>query len=486
MAVSIRVQSRLLRWAACSLLLAANASAQSSVVVQSGDSLWSLARKHGVSVAALQAANDMGASEQIRAGQTLRLPSAKSEKPATVAPTVDTKTAPVPNQSASPKAAAAADPAPTLTTATPVTTTALAKPVALAKPAAPLKPVAPSPISDRDRQQAEKLYSRGTPATATNTLAERAPLWVLAEPPPETQGEKPSVARGGMFPCAAPDPGFAHYAKWVQVAPMAHVLAPPAAPNLATVRADGGFDVVFHFHGREPLRKEWVRAMDGSSSDAVLVAVDIGIASEPYRETFRDPRTFSQVLLAVEAELKRRSGNPHAFAQNITLSAWSAGYGAVGQLLSQPMAQTRVGSVVLLDGLHAGFEDASLNADRMQPFVEFAKLAAAGSRFMFVSHSSIRTPGYASTTQTARYLVWKLGGRPQSTSSTASDPMGLERYATFSQGNFHVRGFAGSGASDHCAHLGLMRDVLNVHLQPFWQNTRGQAAQGAALAQRGN
>lgn len=443
MAVSLRLQSRQFRWAACSLFLAANAFAQSSIVVQSGDSLWSLARKYGVSVAALQAANEMGANEQIRAGQTLRLPVETSEKPAVAAATA-----------------------------------------AKIAPAAIPKPAAPSPITERDRQLAEKLYSRGAPAAATNTLAERAPGWVLAEPAPETQGEKPSAARGGVFPCAAPDPGFAHYAKWVQVAPMAHVLAPPAAPNLATVRADGGFDVVLHFHGREPLRKEWVRAMEGSASDAVLVAVDIGIASEPYRETFRDPRTFGQVLLAVEAELQRRSGNPHAFAQNITLSAWSAGYGAIGQLLSQPMAQTRVGSVVLLDGLHAGFEDASLNAERMQPFVDFAKLAAAGSRLMFVSHSSIRTPGYASTTQTARYLIWKVGGRPQSTSSTASDPMGLDRYATFSQGNFHVRGFVGSGASDHCAHLGLMRDVLNVHLQPFWQNTRSQAAPDAALAQR--
>jgi hypothetical protein len=62
--------------------------------------------------------------------------------------------------------------------------------------------------------------------------------------------------------------------------------------------------------------------------------------------------------------------------------------------------------------------------------------------------------------------------------------MGLERYATYSQGNFHVRGFAGSGASDHCAHLGLMRDVLNVHLQPFWQNTRQSVAPPEAVARR--
>lgn len=464
MANFFRPTSRTGILAASLLLLTSNVAAQTTIEVQSGDSLWSLARKHGVSVSAIQEANAMGATEQIRSGQTLRIPAKANES--------DKRGATTASGPESPGTLVVAD--------TP-------RPVKPKEPPPENSVVQASPFdppSDRTRQQAEVLYSKGTPVAAANTLSERPPGWVLADPGPETQGEKPSAARGGVFPCAAPDPGFAHYAKWVQVAPMAHVLAPPAAPNLGTVRPDGSFDVVFHFHGREPLRKEWVRAMEGTESDAVLVAVDIGIASEPYRETFRDPRTFSQVLLAVEAELQRRSGNPRAFAQNITLSSWSAGYGAVGQLLSQPIPQARVGSVVLLDGLHAGFHESTLGEDRMKPFVQFAKLAATGSRLMFVSHSSIRTPGYASTTQTARYLVWKLGGRPQTVPATASDPMGLDRYSAFTQGNFHVRGFAGTGASDHCAHLGLMRDVLAVHLKPFWQQTRAGTPGSTAIAQR--
>ncbi len=435
MAVFFRSSARFTCLIASIWLLTSPGFAENDIVVQTGDSLWSLARKHGVSIAALQSANQMGASEQIRAGQTLRLPGA------------------VKRPSNEPQAGPAS-----------------------ASPA--------TPISAQKRQSAEALYSKDAPVAAVSTLAERTPAWVLAEPGAETQGEKPSSARAGVFPCAAPDPGFAHYAKWVQVAPMAHVLAPPASPNLSSVRPDGSFDVVFHFHGREPIRKEWVRAMDGSPSDAVLVAVDLGIASEPYRETFRDPRTFSQVLLAVEHELQRRSGNPRAFAQNITLSSWSAGYGAIEQLLSQPVPRARVGSVVLLDGLHAGFRDSGLDPERMAPFVEFAKRAATGSRLLFVSHSSIRTPSYASTTQTARYLVWKVGGRPEATGNIVSDPMGLERYTTFTRGNFHVRGFAGNGAADHCAHLGLMRDVLTVHLQPFWERTRTAVAPDAAIAHR--
>jgi LysM repeat protein len=473
------------------LLLASSVTASPEHVVQGGESLWLLARKYGVTVEALQAANRLATSDRIRAGQTLRIP---GNRPAAVGAPKEDKNRVTPAQARTTERTATAEAAPTAVstaTASKITPVPSSRQLTVAPPAkvTEVKKNSPStrdgaatrlpPLSERNRLAAEQLYSTATPRVAPNTLTEVVPSWVLSEPPATTQGEKPTSARGGIFPCAAPDPGFAHYAKWIQVAPMAHVLAPPASPNLSSVRADGSFDVVFHFHGREPMRKEWVRAMSEAHGDAVLVAVDIGIASEPYRETFRDARTFGQMLLAVEQEMKRRSSNTHAFAQNVTLSSWSAGYGAVAELLGQPMAQTRVGSVVLLDGLHAGFASSGLDGEKLAPFVHFAKQAAEGKRMMFVSHSSIRTPGYASTTQTARYLAWQVGGKPKDVSPGSSDPMGLERYSTFSKGNFHVRGFRGSGASDHCAHLGLMRDVLTVHLQPFW---RAQQPSGRPVA----
>ncbi len=428
-----RVLFRLALVSASLSLITAAASAKSHVVAP-GESLWALARQYGVSVEALQAANELGASSQIRAGQTLSIPASISanntspQRPATKAATSPTK-----------------------------------KEGQVAAPSSTKK----DPVTSR----AEAPLQR-----APSTIQETAPDWVLAAPGRLTQGEKPSAARGGIFPCAAPDPGFAQYAKWVQVAPMAHVLAPPAGSSSPMVNDGDGFDVLFHFHGREPIRKEWVRALQDGAYSPVLVGIDVGIASESYREVFRDARTFSQLLLAVESEIRRRSGNPRAYAQNVTLSAWSAGYGAVERLLTQPEPQRRVGSVILLDSLHAGFTDENLDEKRLVPFARFAEAAAKGQRFMFVSHSSIRTPGYASTTQTANYLTWKVGGQPTTTTPLPTDPMGLDRITTYSQGNYHVRGFRGSGASDHCAHLGLMTDVINVHLLPSWKATRENVA----------
>jgi LysM repeat protein len=56
------------------VLLAGHTAAQ-SVTVQSGDNLWSIARAHGTTVAELMTANQL-ADERLSIGQVLRLPSA--------------------------------------------------------------------------------------------------------------------------------------------------------------------------------------------------------------------------------------------------------------------------------------------------------------------------------------------------------------------------------------------------------------------------
>lgn len=243
------------------------------------------------------------------------------------------------------------------------------------------------------------------------------------------------------------------------------------APQKGGLTSNGEFDVMFHFHGHEPARKEWVRVMDG----AVLVGIDLGLGSGPYEQAFSVPGAFEALLKSVERTMQKRTGVENARARRIGLSAWSAGYGAVQYILARPELRKRIDSVILLDGLHCGYTNGSINELQIKSFVEFAELAAAGQKFMLVSHSSIIPPGYASTTETANFLIHKVGGRPQSARPRASDPMGLELISRFSKGNFHVRGFAGNDKMDHCAHLGFYRDVLSVYIKPRWNSPRGYA-----------
>jgi murein DD-endopeptidase MepM/ murein hydrolase activator NlpD len=292
--------------------------------------------------------------------------------------------------------------------------------------------------------------------------------WVLAKPSAETQTQKTPEQRGGINPCLSPDPGFGIYDRWSRAPNLGQMIA----PGRGGITKSGSFDVMFHFHGHEPARKEWVRVMDG----AVLVGIDLGIGSGPYAAAFGAPGAFEQLVHSVEAAMAKKHGLKQARARKIGLSSWSAGYGAVGEIISQPYGQRVVDVVILLDGLHSGYEADGLNRAQLAPFVRYAREARDRRRFMFVSHSSIIPPGYASTTETANYLISELGGRPRRGGPRGSGPWGMDLISRYSAGNFHVRGYAGNDKMDHCAHIGLYRDVLKVHVRPRWKSPRGSAA----------
>jgi LysM repeat protein len=64
-----------------------------SYKVVSGDTLGKIATKFGVTVARIQAANNMGTSTSIRVGQILKIPTSVTSSPAvTTSPTVKTYT----------------------------------------------------------------------------------------------------------------------------------------------------------------------------------------------------------------------------------------------------------------------------------------------------------------------------------------------------------------------------------------------------------
>ncbi|MBI5534636.1 MAG: hypothetical protein HY898_18060 [Deltaproteobacteria bacterium] len=260
------------------------------------------------------------------------------------------------------------------------------------------------------------------------------------------------------------DPGFGIYDRWQNVSTGQMI-----APQKGGITRSCSFDLVVHFHGHEPVRKEFVKTATGQ----VLVGIDMGLGSGPYADGFADPSRFERLLSSVEAAMAKRTGKDHCSVRKLALSSWSAGYGAIWRILSQP-AGRKVDAVILLDSLHGGYTQTGEVADTMlEPFVAFARAAAARQKFMYLSHSSIQPPGYASTTEVARYLIKKLGGREKA--AKRDDVLGLEMYAKFDKGNFHVRGYGGDDKPDHCAHLGLMADVMRMRIEPRWHTPKGRA-----------
>ncbi len=265
-----------------------------------------------------------------------------------------------------------------------------------------------------------------------------------------------------------PDPGFGAYDTWSRAPSMGQMIA----PKVGGVRKDGGFDLIIHFHGHEPVRKEFVKTATG----VVLVGIDLGIGSGAYQNGFGAPDTFTKLVTSVETEMAKRSGNPKAHVRKLALSAWSAGYGAIDSILRQTGGKN-IDGVILLDGLHTSYDNAqqhTLKTNQLDPFTAFAKRAAAGKTFMFVSHSSIIPPGYSSTTETASYLINAVGGKP--VKAKKEDVLGLDMIRKYDKGGFHVRGYEGDDKPDHCAHLGLMAGIMKSHILPRWKSAQNKTS----------
>jgi LysM repeat protein len=280
---------------------------------------------------------------------------------------------------------------------------------------------------------------------------------------------KPTWKRDGVNPCNTPDPGFGVYDRWSRAPSMGQMIA----PGSGGMTRSGGFDLIVHFHGHEPIRKEFVKTARG----IVLVGIDLGIGSGAYSQAFASPIVFERLVESVEKEMARRSGKKKAHVRKLGLSAWSAGYGAIGQILQQP-AGKKVDAVILLDSVHTGYLDGGqkLRTEDLEPFVKFAQQAARGRKLMFHSYSSIQPPGYASTKECARYIIGRIGGKPRT--AKRKDPLGLRLFERYDRGNYRARGYDGDDKPDHCAHIGLMKDVIKYRLQRRWNTPKGSKAQG--------
>ncbi len=323
------------------------------------------------------------------------------------------------------------------------------------------------PAPSTETQPATVVTTPSTDAAGSTTTAQAPPASAPeAAPAPKRKAAPAKKRRGGIHPCMTPDPGWGLYDPWSNAPSVGQMVA----PRKGGITKSGGFDLIVHFHGHEPIRKEFVKTAKGS----VLVGIDLGIGSGAYSSTFASPNVFTQLIASVETAMAKKTGNKNAHVRKLALSAWSAGYGAIEQIMRQP-AGKRVDAVVLLDSLHTGYVDEkshSLKTITLEPFIDFAKRASKKQTFMFLSHSSIIPPGYASTTEVATHVVSELKGKPKK--SKRADVLGLDMIRRFDKGDFHVRGYTGDDKPDHCAHIGLMADIVRVHLEPRWKTPRAK------------
>jgi len=201
------------------------------------------------------------------------------------------------------------------------------------------------------------------------------------------------------------------------------------------------------FHGGTWL-PEAAAARNGRTA---VISIQIGAGSGVYAKAFGDPKRFPDLLAEAEAKAGVRF-------EPVTLAGWSAGCGAIREILKSPEGYARVRRVLAIDGIHAGYLDSKPDPENLQIYLKLGRDAMQGAKQFIITHSEIFPGTYASTTETADYLLDQLGLRRRPVLRWG--PMGTQQLSEVRRGGFLVIGYAGNSAPDHVDQLHSLAEYL--------------------------
>lgn len=222
------------------------------------------------------------------------------------------------------------------------------------------------------------------------------------------------------------------------------------------------YDLILHFHGAHPYVRDLV---EKANMNAVVAVFNAGNGAEKYSQAYGAGGTLSSLLRQVDMATAPLC--PGAKLGRVALMAWSAGYAAAEKLVSHDEDRAKVDAILLADGLHAGFTDRwkrLFAPNALQAFRDFGELAKAGKKLFAITHSSIVTDGYGSTTECSRLLLKVL------------DVPCDSDLVSGKAGNFSIEGFDGDDKSAHIRQFRQMDTTLLAKLRTRWSTPGGASS----------
>lgn len=227
-------------------------------------------------------------------------------------------------------------------------------------------------------------------------------------------------------------------------------------------------NLVFHLHGAHWAARQNIY---DSGVNAVGISIVLSGLSSVYSNQFNRAtnRAFLQNVLDEALSILETEGIVQQPEWGtFCLSAFSAGYGGVREILAVPEYYSALDIVYCADCPHTSYVSGDqVNPSQMVDFLQFSQDAAVGETHFLMTHSQIVPGSYASTTECADYLIAGVGATRVSDPKTYPDAgisaRDMHQLTTATLGNFKVRGFSGATANDHMDHLYVM-DVFYAEL----------------------
>jgi hypothetical protein len=210
-----------------------------------------------------------------------------------------------------------------------------------------------------------------------------------------------------------------------------------------------------------------------------LLNFALGEGSATYARPFQNPARFQDWLRIVELELISRGAPTNTRVSSVDVSSFSAGYGAVREILKLETNRALIQRIVLCDSLYGGLAETNapyprrqVLAEHVEPWLVFAQAAARREKTFLLTTSDIETARYASTSECGAAVAAAAGAefKPVTKDSCAAareSEFPLVRRADL--GRFNVWNYAGTNAQAHLTHVRHLADLwraLDVAAEP--------------------
>lgn len=205
---------------------------------------------------------------------------------------------------------------------------------------------------------------------------------------------------------------------------------------------------------------DWIPEAAAAKHSMAALVIQRG---DGYRALFEKEDAFASLIASAEA----KSGMKWT---RITVGGWSVGCQGIRAMLRHESAVKMIDRVVMIDGIHTSYTDgkpgpleSKIATEALQPIAAFAREAVAGRKQMLITHSEIFPGTFASTTETADWLLRELGVKRRAILRWG--PMKTQMLSEAKSGSFHLLGLAGNSAPDH---------VDQLHALPQWLESLDQ------------